>query len=34
MKRQTKKILEIIGYVIGIITVILLIYAIIQVGLK
>ena len=34
MKRKTKKILETIGYVIGAVTVILLIYGIVQVALK
>jgi len=34
MKRKTKKMLETIGYIIGAITIILLIYGIIQVALK
>ena len=34
MKKKTKKILELVGYVIGIIIIILLLYGIIQVALQ
>jgi hypothetical protein len=34
MKKKTKKILETIGYIIGIITIMLLLYGIVQIALK